>query len=665
MSGQFEGGASPSIAQSPSPTTTPTTTPTSDPSSTLIPTTEIPLPPPSLVIPAHSLHGSDTHSQSEGLPEGPVESSPDPDSFSDSYTHISSSSSHEPPIPELLGDPEVGEERGPEDRGVKGDAEGRVGTLLASLEQIGRREEEESEEEFQLPRRNDDSGFSVNKCILGAVILLGLGTIFLSGRLCFAWLIEKLHSDVLAHCSLGKSDFSLPVMWNLALRLTQEEELNAARGRAAEGAQEQLRGSQEEEEEEEEEEEVEVVEEENGTLKKELAILPMLQRGWRALQHSPVPENQWKRGKEEKEGKKGKDERKDRKEEREWKKGKSEKLDNDREKESRGREEKKYGTGSKEHGKRTQEKEDWRGEKEWKKGKDAYKESSKEWKEKKEGREKGEQKDWKKDINRRSKDDKDQRREKQGREERRSGEGGEERRPWEGKEERRRGEGKEARRPWEGKEERRHGEKRERKDVDGKQDRKKNSGRVEDVDHKKQEQHRHNQHHEESLWQAPGDGRPTHTRRRPSFGQPDYWVHQRQRLRQNRLPSRHCASVEECARFEGTLPVQLTEFEALLEGYLTKAEQGAGVDTSAGEEIRTLAAEFFKDGVFVHDQMSFRDYLEDLADILEDMVDGDDSEEDQEEDDSDLEDEMEMFGKEVMKKFAERLLPAPVQQVHS
>ena len=145
---------------------------------------------------------------------------------------------------------------------------------------------------------------------------------------------------------------------------------------------------------------------------------------------------------------------------------------------------------------------------------------------------------------------------------------------------------------------------------------------------------------------------PPDTRRRPSFGQPDYWVHQRQRLRQNRLPSRHCASVEECARFEGTLPVQLTEFEALLEGYLTKAEQGAGVDTSAGEEIRTLAAEFFKDGVFVHDQMSFRDYLEDLADILEVMVDGDDSEEDQEEDDSDLEDEMEMFGKEVMKWFA-------------
>ncbi|CAL8256394.1 unnamed protein product [Boreogadus saida] len=863
MSGQFEGEASPCIAQSPSPTTAPTTTPTSDPSSTLIPTIEIPPPPPSLVIPAHSLHGRDAHSQSEGLPEGPVESRPDPDSFSDSYTHISTSSSHEPRIPELLGglelteededadrpgsegegseqgpsqpgssvDPEVGEERGPEIRGAKGDAEGRRGTLLASLEQIGRREEEEPEEEFQLPRRNDDSGFSVNKCILGAVILLGLGTIFLSGV--FMDLDEDSNyapRDLREAEKPVKQEWPKPEAPQAAVdegmdilnklvketqqiaalqAKTQEEELNAARGRAAEGAQEQLRGSQK----------VEVVVEENvheaallhpvkattaplggqegesspatssteGQTKKPLHVgregektdsrergkterkdeewkkpnhdqqerskevkgrkkkeegregkekghigdirEPWRERGdgkelrekaernaqkeekkWKNGKHEKSDsdrveerkghdkekkkekergdrkewvgrdgernnrkeENQWKRGKEEKEGKKGKDERKDRKEEREWKKGKSEKLDNDREKESRGREEKKYGTGSKEHGKRTQEKEDWKGEKEWKKGKDAYKESSKEWKEKKEGREKGEQKDWKKDTNRRSKDDKDQRREKQGREERRSEEGREGRKPLEGKEERRRGEGKEARRPWEGKEERRHGERRhgenrerhdegktkreawkeERKDVDGKQDRKINSVREEDVDHKKQEHHRHNQYHEESLWQAPGDGRPTHTRRRPSFGQPDYWVHQRQRLRQNRLPSRHCASVEDCARFEGTLPVQLTEFEALLEGYLAKAEQGAGVDTSAGEEIRTLAAEFFKDGVFVHDQMSFRDYLEDLADILEDMVDGDDSEEDQEEDDSDLEDEMEMFGKEVMKWFA-------------
>lgn len=59
-------------------------------------------------------------------------------------------------------------------------------SLLAALERIGRaEEEEEAEEEFQLPQREEDSGFSVNKCILGAVILLGLGTIFFSGRRSF------------------------------------------------------------------------------------------------------------------------------------------------------------------------------------------------------------------------------------------------------------------------------------------------------------------------------------------------------------------------------------------------------------------------------------------------------------------------------------------------
>lgn len=42
------------------------------------------------------VHGSDALSQSEGLSEGPAQSSPDPDSFSDSVTHISPSP-EEPP----------------------------------------------------------------------------------------------------------------------------------------------------------------------------------------------------------------------------------------------------------------------------------------------------------------------------------------------------------------------------------------------------------------------------------------------------------------------------------------------------------------------------------------------------------------------------------------
>lgn len=95
--------------------------PTSDPSPALIRASETPPPPPSLVIPAHSLHGGDAHSQSEGLPEGPVESSLEPDSFSDSYTHISSSSPDEPPVPELLGGLELREEEVEADRPGSGE----------------------------------------------------------------------------------------------------------------------------------------------------------------------------------------------------------------------------------------------------------------------------------------------------------------------------------------------------------------------------------------------------------------------------------------------------------------------------------------------------------------------------------------------------------------
>lgn len=77
-----------------------------------------------------------------------------------------------------MGEERTGEEGEPEVR--------RRRSLLAALERIGRTEVEEEEEEreevFQVPQREEYSGFSVNKCILGAVILLGLGTIFFSGK---------------------------------------------------------------------------------------------------------------------------------------------------------------------------------------------------------------------------------------------------------------------------------------------------------------------------------------------------------------------------------------------------------------------------------------------------------------------------------------------------
>lgn len=43
-------------------------------------------------------------------------------------------------------------------------------------------DEEGEEEDFQPPQREEETVFSLNKCILAAVILLGLGTIFFSGE---------------------------------------------------------------------------------------------------------------------------------------------------------------------------------------------------------------------------------------------------------------------------------------------------------------------------------------------------------------------------------------------------------------------------------------------------------------------------------------------------
>lgn len=52
--------------------------------------------PSSLDVSSSSFPGGDAHIQSEGLAEGVAQSTPDPDSFSDSYTHISPSPD-EPP----------------------------------------------------------------------------------------------------------------------------------------------------------------------------------------------------------------------------------------------------------------------------------------------------------------------------------------------------------------------------------------------------------------------------------------------------------------------------------------------------------------------------------------------------------------------------------------
>uniref|UniRef100_UPI003AAC6269 pre-B-cell leukemia homeobox interacting protein 1b isoform X2 n=1 Tax=Centroberyx gerrardi TaxID=166262 RepID=UPI003AAC6269 len=851
------------------------TGPADHPTLTPPPVSDVP-PPSTLDVPTHSVPGSDALSQSEGLPESPAQSSPDPDSFSDSYTHISPSPD-DPPASllstETLGgveltqeeerlaqeetlhplngeeleqegeeselsqrvtdlgkqavylvdqlvmdlfsiwarrlsgeavvDSPVDSEVAEEKKGEEGEPEVRRRSLLAALERIGRsEEEEEGEEEFQLPRREEDSGFSVNKCILGAVILLGLGTIFFSGVFMDLdeesdygarelrdaevpvkqeWLnpevppppVDTDSTELLNKLVKGNQQISV-----LQAQL-QKDELKVAKGQAAEGAKERLRREE--------------VERENGRLKKEMASLPVLhkenermkrelesvpalqkeletlratvtelklptaneaapspvnptaspptgqagdsrqgtagtaerqakkpwegekvekKKEWKKEKHdmgekkewkerekvegkegekkerkdggkTEWKEKEWKKGKHEegkydqekrKEGKqsrqseekkewkergdwkkekatrgdegkpwkdregkkewKEKSERKERKEEKDWKKGKHEKSNDG--KQWRGKEEKKERKGGKDDREWHKGKEEWKGEKEWKKGKDGYKESGKErkekwekndWKEKgekKDWKEKGEKKEWKKDGDWKSKNGKDHGKEWKGKDERKQ---------WEKKERSKEGEWK------------REGPKEERNNGDWKKDR----GNKHKNERKHNEYENQHEHHKEHLWQGPGDRKPPHTHRQPSLEQSDYWVHQRDRLQHKPRPPNHCDSVETCAQAEGLIPVPLPEFEAILQGYLAKAE-GAGVDASKREELGKLATEFFKDGVFVHDQMSFQDFVEDVGDILEDMVEGD--EDGGGEEDEAIEEEMDGFEREVMDKFS-------------
>uniref|UniRef100_A0A672YZW5 Pre-B-cell leukemia homeobox interacting protein 1b n=1 Tax=Sphaeramia orbicularis TaxID=375764 RepID=A0A672YZW5_9TELE len=283
----------------------------------------------------------DSGSRSDKPPEATAQTNADPDSFSDSYTHISPSPDESPASPlstETLGglesiqeeerltqegtqhpvdgeelqqeedeselsqgmtdlgkvadspvDSEAGEER-LETKGEEGEEVRRRRPLLAALERIGRTEEEEDEEEeFQVPQREEDSGLSLNKCILGAVILLGLGTIFFSGV--FMDLDDE--SDYGARGlkdseAPGKQDWLNPDVpppaadadntellnklaegnqhiTELQAQLqAQKEELKVAKGQAAEGAKERLQWEE--------------VEKENSRLKKMMASLPVLQK---------------------------------------------------------------------------------------------------------------------------------------------------------------------------------------------------------------------------------------------------------------------------------------------------------------------------------------------------------------------------------------------------
>ncbi|XP_034016245.1 pre-B-cell leukemia transcription factor-interacting protein 1 [Thalassophryne amazonica] len=135
-----------------------------------------------------------------------------------------------------------------------------------------------------------------------------------------------------------------------------------------------------------------------------------------------------------------------------------------------------------------------------------------------------------------------------------------------------------------------------------------------------------------------------HQSRRPHrHNHDDFWRYQEEKVRRNIRPQLGCTTMEDCASKEGLYPVELSEFEELLEGYLSKLE---GSPSESKDKIRKLTAEFFVDGVFIHDRVFFSNFAEDVADILEDMADVLDDDGDS------LEEEMEEFEREALWKFS-------------
>ncbi|XP_018540554.1 pre-B-cell leukemia transcription factor-interacting protein 1 isoform X1 [Lates calcarifer] len=154
--------------------------------------------------------------------------------------------------------------------------------------------------------------------------------------------------------------------------------------------------------------------------------------------------------------------------------------------------------------------------------------------------------------------------------------------------------------------------------------------------HRHSHQHQQHQHHHHQQPRQPHQ-----------HNHNDFWRDQEQKLQRNIRPQLGCSSVDDCAGKEGLYAVELSEFEELLEGYLSKLE---GSSSESKDKIRKLTAEFFEDGVFIHDRVLFSDFAEDVADILEDMVDV--LEDGGRKDDDSLEEEMEEFEREALWKFA-------------
>ncbi|XP_035269167.1 pre-B-cell leukemia homeobox interacting protein 1b isoform X2 [Anguilla anguilla] len=636
-------------------------------------------------------------------------------------------------ISDLPYDSELGAEQGPEGEGLRK----RKVFPVGPLDQPGREGGEVDEDQPLRPREGDEygSGFTLNRCILGALLLLGIGTILFSGV--FTDLddedvhVRELNDQELPGSQAFQNADADPqgvqeiaeVLDKLAKEnqqiselqaqlQSQKEELDLALQHAEVNGRERVQNGE--------------LEKENERMKEELSSLPALQSELESLRarvteltlltakeesqepplsastsppsdqnqsDAPTPvveetvgaaeekspvgsleeelerqkvllEGSRKRlegmkmeggGKKgvreglvemerrlteevEKLGRRGGEKRK-----RPWE-GRSERRE--QRKELRGEKEaKKWRNGGKDEGRDWKEKElrkEWRGEKEWKEGGDRGRESGKVWKKREERKEWRAEKEWKKGRNGGRKEGKEWKERKEGAGEKlwKAGRDGD-RDQGDGKDWKQREEEKEKGwyKNWERK---RDGWKEDRKNGDGKKYHRDHFHKNEDRNGKEGMGEQKEKAKKDRHWQGTPDKTPLSASHR-HHEHNDYWKRKKEKLQHFYRPLVQCNGMAECAKAEGLAPVTLTDFEALLGGYLSKIEE-AGRD--GGEEISKLVKDFFVDGVFTHDKISFRDFVEDVADILEDMVEGEG------EDDDEVEDEMEEFEKEALRKFS-------------
>ncbi|XP_011607733.2 pre-B-cell leukemia transcription factor-interacting protein 1 isoform X2 [Takifugu rubripes] len=477
-------------------------------------------------------------------------------------------------------------------------------------------EEEEEEVEFKLAekKKEEKSWFSLNKCIVGALVLLFLGSLFLSGDFDDSessdaeqsedWLVGDPQDMKMLLDKLTQENQQIAQLESQLQ--SQKEQLDLALKAVATSGDETGKAD---------------LEKENANLRKELLFLPELKTELESLRArvtelsqliddqqtppsnpSPVPRT------EEREGP-GAETRDKNKEGRLKEELKRQKVLLD---ESRKRLEGMIEDGS-----------------DRKRVRDHLEEIQKElskkvekWSAKKQREPKGkgykgkshQQDNWRKDDKKKRKSEKD----KQSREE-----------EWKGKEDKKKEQRaqkenshKEAWRKHQAEWERKKGERRKEREERRKEkpwhSRPGKNPPQEHHQHRRQQQHNHN----------------------------DFWRDQEQKLRRILRPL-GCTSVEQCAAQEGLYPVELPEFEELLEGYLSKLE---GSSPDSRDKIHRLTADFFQDGVFVHDKVLFSGFAANVADILEDAVDV--LERGGKKKDDSLEEEMEEFEREALWKFA-------------